>query len=93
MSHSDLTRFDALSVSSRLFLALWSIKHDSDLNIKLSLLAASAAQVDEIMTQLSAWLLRSCCRGNPGKKYFQYLPSAEFENWVAAEQSMALNDN
>lgn len=93
MPYSFIICFDALSLSSRLFLALWSIKHDSDLNIKLSLLAASADKVDEIMTQLSAWLLGSCCRGNPGKKYFQYLPSAGFENRVTAEQSMVLNDN
>lgn len=92
VSHSDLTVFDAFSLSPKLFLALWSIKHDLDMNPKLSLLAASTAQVDEIMTQLSAWLLGSCCRGNPGKKYFQCLPSAGLESQVAAEQSMILND-
>ena len=43
------------------------------------------------MTQLSAWLLGSGCRENPGKIYFQtYPPSVSLEHELLAEKSVVL---
>lgn len=54
-------------------------------------MAGCAGQVDEIMTQLSAWLLGSGCRENPGKIYFQtYPPSVSLERELLAEKSVVL---
>ena len=54
-------------------------------------MAGYAGQVDEIMTQLSAWLLGSGCRENPGKICFQtHLPSVYLERELLAEKSVVL---
>ena len=73
---TQLTSSSVMPCVFQIFLARWSVRHDLDPNPELPRLAVYAGQVDEIMTQLSAWLLGSGCRENPGKIYFQtYLPS------------------
>lgn len=91
MSSANLLVLDVLYWSSRLSLAHWSTKHDLDPNPQLPRLAVGTGQVEEIMTQLSAWLLGSGFRENPGKNYFQtYLPSVWLERELLAEASATL---
>lgn len=71
---ANLIIFDACTFQT--LLGPLVCRHDLDPNPELPGLAVYTGQVDEIMTQLSAWLSDSGCREYPGKIYFQtYLPS------------------